>query len=69
MSHHFSSELVKDKPQLNLSDLYVFPSERPGHTVSIMCSTRKASPARRTACTMRGSTAFTSPTGAPWRRE
>ena len=38
MGHHFSSELVKDLPELNLSDLYVFPSDRPEHTAFVMCT-------------------------------
>jgi hypothetical protein len=38
MGHHFSSELIKDKPELNLSDLYVFQSARPDHTTFVMCT-------------------------------
>ena len=41
MGHHFESDLAKTYPQLDLSDLYVFPAERLGYTAFVMCQNPK----------------------------
>lgn len=44
MGHHFSTDLAKSHPQLDLTDVYAFESDQPGKTCLVMIVNPKSKP-------------------------
>jgi hypothetical protein len=44
MGHHFSTELARSHPQLDLTDVYAFESDRPGRTCLVLIVNPKSEP-------------------------